>query len=267
EAGTHYIAMELVDGKSLDALKDKGEIEQRRLATICAEVAEGLNCAHSQGIVHRDIKPGNIMVDTDGKARITDFGLARPQEAARLTVTGDILGSPAYMSPEQAGGKKLDHKTDIYSLGTVLYEFLCGRPPFSADTTIELLKRVVNRLPQRPRKLNSKIPVKLEAIILKAMEKDPADRYQDAGRLAADLRAYLAGRPVSVRPPRFFERVDKFGKRHKVALTFVATLSLVVSISYKYVSGYIAQMRQHDALSTAEYLGARRRLVGNQPIG
>jgi len=267
EGGTHYIAMELVEGESLHDLQNEERLDDRSILDICAQVADGLSYAHSRGIVHRDIKPSNIMVDRDGRARITDFGLARPAEAAKLTATGDVLGSPAYMSPEQAKGLRMDHRTDIYSLGTVLYELLCDRPPFKAETTLELLKMVADKIPPRPRTINPKIPRKLEAVILKAMEHDLRDRYQDAARLADDLKAYLAGEPVSVRPPRIFERIDRFGKRHRVALTFVATASLAVTVSVRYVTGYISRERHREVPSVAEHMATARSLTGKEKIG
>jgi serine/threonine protein kinase len=266
EGGTHFIAMELVEGESLHNLLKEEDMDERKILEICAQVADGLAYAHANGIVHRDIKPSNIMVDRSGRARITDFGLARPEEAAKLTATGDVLGSPAYMSPEQARGDRMDYKTDIYSLGTVLYELLCGRPPFEAETTLELLKLVSDGIPSRPRRLKSKMSRRLVAIIMKAMERNAKDRYQDAARLAADLRAYLQGEPISARPPRLFERIDRFGKRHKVLLTFVATCSMAITVSVHFVSRYVARIRQRGAISVAEHIGTARRLTGREDI-
>jgi len=178
EEGVHYIAMEFLGGAALgDLLRKRGRLPVSEAVRIIISIAEALECAHSSGIVHRDVKPDNILSDENGRFKIMDFGIARITEGTQLTMTGTIMGTPEYMSPEQAGGKKVDQRTDIYSLGIVFYEMLTGRVPFHAETALEVIQMHLTQTPESPKTLNPNIPGNLSAIIGKMVEKNPADRY------------------------------------------------------------------------------------------
>ena len=189
--GTPYIVGELVEGSSLDKLISSRRFSFRDAAEIVASTADGLHCAHEVGIVHRDVKPSNIMIDAEGRPRIMDFGLARQAQLdATLTGNDQVLGTPAYMSPEQASGQshKVDRRSDIYSLGIVLYELLTGERPFRGQQQM-VIQQVVHDDPRNPRSLNDCVPIDLETICLKAIDKDPDRRYQTAEELANELAA------------------------------------------------------------------------------
>src|SRR5688572_21102585 len=156
--------------------------------SIAAQVAEGLAYAHQQGVVHRDIKPANIMVVADGPVKITDFGIARMRASADLTQTGVMLGSPKYMSPEQVIGKRADHRSDIFSLGVILYEMLTGAAPFSGENVTALMYQIVNFAPPAPSSVNSQVPEMLDFIVAKMLAKPLEERYPDAREVARDLR-------------------------------------------------------------------------------
>ena len=186
-----YIAMELLDGDDLKRHCEKSKLlPLTRALEIIIQVAFGLDYAHKQGVVHRDIKPSNIMLLKDGTLRITDFGIARIQATSK-TATGAVLGTPAYMSPEQVNGKKVDGRADIFSLGVTLFELLTGEKPFAAETIAALLYRIANVEHTDPREFNNKLPPELLPVINKALAKDPAQRYQTAGELGADLRQII----------------------------------------------------------------------------
>lgn len=195
------------------------------------QAAEALEYAHQQGVVHRDIKPANLLLDERGQLWITDFGLARFPTEAGLTVTGDLIGTLRYMSPEQALGKRalIDHRTDIYSLGATLYELLTLRPAFTGQDREEVLRQVAFEEPPPPRQLDRTIPVELETIVLKAMTKEPAGRYAAAQELADDLRCYLEHRPIKARRPTLADRLAKWGRRHR-PLVLAATVFLLLAL-------------------------------------
>lgn len=200
EDGRAYIVYELVSGSSLQARMQGGEYTHRDAALWTAEIAEALQHAHQQGIVHRDIKPANVLLDERGKVKVADFGLAKMDDAFFTDDQGRVLGTVAYMSPEQAAGKSewSSPQSDIYALGVVLYELLCRKLPFTKGSTDDILKQVIARPPAPPRTMDDTIPIELERICLRAMAKDPSARYTTAGDLAADLRAAVA--PAT--PPR-----------------------------------------------------------------
>ena len=197
EQGTYYIVMEYVVGRSMaDVLRSTGPLSPDRAAEIASDVAEGLSSAHSAGLVHRDIKLGNIIVSDDGQVKVADFGIATAlaQRAGdSLTHIGSVMGTATYFSPEQARGKALDGRSDLYSLGVVLYEMIMGRPPFTADTATAVAVKHVQERPLPPSMLGVNIAQSLEAIILKLLAKSPANRYPRAEDLRADLRRYLSG--------------------------------------------------------------------------
>jgi serine/threonine-protein kinase len=189
EGDTAFIAMELLEGHELRELIRWGTLTGAQAIDIAAAVADGLAHAHERGVVHRDIKPGNIMLLKDGRVKLMDFGIARLSENAVKTQTGTLLGSPQYMSPEQIGGQGMDHRSDIFSLGVVLYEMLTGARPFAGEDVTALLFSIANMPAKPPRHLKPSLPPVLDHIVARALKKVPADRYQSAAELACDLRA------------------------------------------------------------------------------
>ncbi len=212
---TSYIVSELVHGITLvDALTGR-PFSFRDSAALVSRVARAVDHAHQQGIVHRDLKPANIMLGADGAPRVMDFGLAR-RDTGETTVTleGDLVGTPAYMSPEQAAGQahRVDRRSDVYSVGVILYELLTGELPFRGNVRM-LVHQVLSAEPPRPSSLNDGIPRDLETICLRAMAKEPGDRYASAGAVADDLDRWLADEPIAARPPSAFERLLRWCRR------------------------------------------------------
>jgi beta-lactam-binding protein with PASTA domain/tRNA A-37 threonylcarbamoyl transferase component Bud32 len=195
--GRPFIVMELVRGRSLRDLTRSDRITAGRATEIVGDSALALNYAHEHGLIHRDIKPGNIIVSTDGEVKVTDFGIARAVNAETITETAAVFGTAAYVSPEQAQGDTVDRRTDVYSLGCVLYELLAGRQPFHADSPVALAYQHVSATPEPPSALSDESTSELDAITFKAMAKDPADRYQTARELNADLERARAGVPIT----------------------------------------------------------------------
>ena len=196
EGDIAYMAMELLEGVELKSLIMNGRLTLAQSLSIAAQVAQGLAFAHQRGVVHRDIKPSNIMIVEGSHAKIMDFGIARLKISDVKTQTGMLLGSPKYMSPEQIVGRPFDHRSDIFSLGTVSYEMVTGMPPFAGSDLAALMHAVGNLAPHAPSRLNPEVPPVFNLIIAKAMAKNPQDRYQDAREMAADLiacRDALAG--------------------------------------------------------------------------
>jgi eukaryotic-like serine/threonine-protein kinase len=198
----------------------------RAVANLGLQAAEALEHAHELGVVHRDIKPANLLVDVRGNLWITDFGLAHCQSQVGLTMSGDLVGTLRYMSPEQALAKRLliDHRTDIYSLGVTLYELLTLEPAFNGSDREELLRQIAFEEPQMPQKRNKAIPHELETIVLKAIQKSPEARYASAQELADDLRRFLEDRPIQAKRPTLVQRAAKWARRHKTVVRAAAVV-------------------------------------------
>jgi beta-lactam-binding protein with PASTA domain/predicted Ser/Thr protein kinase len=195
---TYFIVMEYVDGRPLSAvIRAEAPLLPDRAAGIGAGVAAALSFAHRHGVIHRDIKPGNVLLTEDGQVKVADFGIARAANVDEaLTQTGAVMGTATYFSPEQAQGGPVDARSDLYSLGVVLYEMVTGRPPFTADSPLAIAYKHVQESPPRPRELNPAIPAEFEAIVWQAIAKDPKQRYQSAQDLRQDLVRFQQGRPV-----------------------------------------------------------------------
>ena len=202
DGGVHYIVMEYVEGRTLaDYLSGGGRIMPERAVEIGESVCGALSAAHAQGVIHRDIKPGNIMLTPSGQVKVADFGIARMTTTAEtIAQTAAVLGTASYLSPEQAQGQPVDGRSDIYSLGCVLYEMVTGRPPFVGDSPVAVASKQVLEQPVPPSKLNPDVTPELDAVILRALAKNPANRYQSADELRADLDRARRGLPVEATP-------------------------------------------------------------------
>ncbi len=209
--GTYFIVMEHVDGRPLSALiRDEAPILPDKAAAIGADVASALGFAHSHGVVHRDVKPGNVLLTNEGQVKVTDFGIARAANATEnLTQTGAVMGTATYFSPEQAQGLPVDGRSDVYSLGVVLYEMVTGRPPFSGDNPVSVAYKHVRETPPPPRQLNPTVPAAFEAIILQAIAKSADQRYASASDLRADLVRYQQGQAVLANPATTLVAADQ----------------------------------------------------------
>jgi serine/threonine protein kinase/Tfp pilus assembly protein PilF len=203
------------------------------IARLVAEVADALDYAHDQGVIHRDIKPSNLLLSPAGRMSINDFGLARMLEQPGMTMTGEFMGSPLYMSPEQiaVGRAPLDHRTDIYSLGATLYELLTLQPPFPGERRDQIIAQIISKEPKPPRRLNKKVPVDLETICLKAMEKDPDRRYQTAGQMAEDLRRFVNRFAISAKRAGPVARSIKWARRRPAVAALAALVVLVAVVA------------------------------------
>ncbi|HEB35966.1 hypothetical protein LCGC14_1047810 [marine sediment metagenome] len=198
EKGAHYITMEYVDGKDLKSMiRMMGQLSSGKTIFIAKQICDGLAEAHRLGVVHRDLKPQNIMVDEEGNARIMDFGIARSLKTKGITAAGVMIGTPEYMSPEQVEGKEVDERSDIYSLGVILYEMVTGRVPFEGDTPFTIGVKHKSEKPQDPKELNTQLPEDLNLVILRCLEKDKEKRYQSAGEVRAELTRIEKGIPTS----------------------------------------------------------------------
>ena len=234
----------------------RGPNDYRHIARLAAEVAEGLQHAHDVGVVHRDIKPHNLLIGADDRLHITDFGLARLSDGEGLTITGEVMGTPSYLSPEQIDSRygPIDHRTDIYSLGATLYELLTLQTPFAGETREQVLNQIKTQDPKAPRRLDSRIPKDLQTICLKALEKEPDRRYSTAGAMAEDLRRFADGRPILSRPVGPLVRAAKWSRRHKAATTAIGALFLVVVLGAGLLASLAsARARRADRLLDKTY--------------
>jgi serine/threonine protein kinase len=238
------------------------------VAQLGVQAAEALAHAHQQGVVHRDIKPANLLVDGRGHLWITDFGLAQVQSDPRLTATGDLVGTVRYMSPEQALAQRarIDQRTDIYSLGVTLYEVLTLEPAFPGRDRQELLRQITAEEPRPLRRCNPAIPADLETICLKAMAKDPGDRYQTAEGLAEDLRRFLAGQPIRARPLSPVERLWRWSRRNPLVAGLTAAVLVVAAAGFLGVLGQwqVAVAQEREAKENAAQAQAKERDANQQ---
>lgn len=236
--GTVFIISEFVDGRLLSDGISLSMSGHRQAASFCASIADALQHAHGKGVIHRDVKTSNIMLTVDSVPKLLDFGLSRSDNDIRLTADFARMGTPAYMSPELARGdsKRADHRTDIYSLGVVLFELLTGELPFRGNSEM-VLYQILHDAPPRPGRLRSGIARDLETICLKCLEKQPARRYQSASELAADLKLFLEGRPIRARPVGAIERAWRWCTRNALAS------SLLVAVVASLLTGTIVSVR------------------------
>ncbi|HZE95682.1 MAG TPA: tetratricopeptide repeat protein [Planctomycetota bacterium] len=246
--GRLYIVMELVEGRSFGELLKDGNATPRAVLALIAKAARGVAAAHAKGIIHRDLKPANILVTSTGEPKVGDFGLAHlSNSGSDVTRTGTPLGTPLYMSPEQVIGnaKELSPRTDIYSLGAILHEALVGRPPHQGETVIELYHRIVEEDLVIPPEAQAKIPADLVTVTLKALEKDPAQRYATAEDFAADIESCLKGDPISGRLPGVTHRLIRRVRRNPIAAA-VGVLAALGILGVSIVS--VQTVRKQDAL-------------------
>jgi WD40 repeat protein/tRNA A-37 threonylcarbamoyl transferase component Bud32 len=233
-AGQHFFSMGFVEGDSLAAKVREGPLPPREAAELIEQVARAVAYAHERGIMHRDLKPANVLLDRDGHPKVTDFGLARrAQGESHLTVSGQVVGTPSYMPPEQAEGKSdaIGPAADVYALGATLYCLLTGRPPFQAASVLETLKQVLEREALPPRQLNNAVPRDLETICLKCLQKQPTRRYPSAEALAADLAHFLAGEPIRARPVGRAEQLWRWCRRNPVVASLAAVTALLLVVA------------------------------------
>jgi tRNA A-37 threonylcarbamoyl transferase component Bud32 len=253
EDGICFLVTEFIEGNTLEEMLRQGAVDPRRAAQLIAEMADALQYAHDHGVIHRDVKPSNILIDNEGQPHVADFGLAK-RDVGGETVTSDgrVMGTPAYMSPEQARGEShhVDARSDVYSLGVILYEMLTGERPFQGKERL-LLLQVLEDDPRPLRRLKEDIPRDLETVCLKAMSKSPAGRYHQAAALAEDLRRFLAGEPILARPEGYGRRFWRWCRRYPLAVCLFLAVVFASSAAVLYLSQLSDQFVRQTALGSA----------------
>ncbi len=241
---TANVSASITEGSSRER-----ELFFRRIARLMVQAADALEHAHQMGVIHRDIKPGNLLVNGIGNLWITDFGLAQFHADTGLTRSGDLMGTFRYMSPEQTSGQRtmLDHRSDIYSLGATFYELLTLEPVFAGETRQELLYQIIHNEPRPPRALNKVVPLELETIVLKALSKTPAERYNTAGEFAADVQRFLDNKPILARPPSLLDRGRKWSRRHPSAVVAGMLLLAITTVGLSASHHMISQEQKKTA--------------------
>jgi serine/threonine protein kinase/Flp pilus assembly protein TadD len=243
----------------------RGRSYFRLVARWMADSAEALHYAHGQGIIHRDIKPANLILSTDGRIMLADFGLAKSADEQSVTKTGALVGTLRYLSPEQSMARRVrvDHRTDIYSLGATIYELLCFRPAYPGSDEKEILSAIISRDPLRPRKINSHVPAELDTICMKCLEKSADARYETARALAEDLRRYINDLPIIAKRPGPIRRMAKFVRRHKAPVAAVTAVVLLITsmLFWKHESAARLQAEITSRYDSAQAYGATNRWV------
>ena len=263
EGNLAYYAMELVPGRSLASLLRERRPTLAEAALLVEKVARALHHAHRHGVIHRDVKPDNIVLREDGEPQVMDFGLAREVGGGeRLSVTGEVMGTPAYMAPEQARGLPgaTDARTDVYALGAVLYEMIAGRPVRSGGTVFEMIEKVVVGEVVPPRRLRADLPPDLETVCMKCLEVDPSRRYATAEAVAEDLARFLRGEPVLARPVPAAERLIRWVRKRRHVVLPLAAAALIVGLAG--VWGLVLHLRNLGAIESALGFGRRFREQG-----
>jgi serine/threonine protein kinase len=275
--GIHFYAMQFIEGQTVDSwisssVKPGSATQWWDTVRFAIDIADALHCAHECGIVHRDIKPSNLMLDQSGKAWVTDFGLARCQNDLSLTLSGDLVGTMRYMSPEQAGGRAelVDQRTDIYSLGATLYEMLTGEFAIKGDDGPTILSEIANGAPPRLRRVLRDVPSDLEVVVQKAMSKEKDDRYTTAREFADDLKAVLENRPTLAKPPSMTQLASRWASRHRklvsaaslvfllgiigmvASVVFISEQNRTLKASYDFADMYFSKAQE-----TVNQLGSR----------
>lgn len=238
--GHYYFAMEFIEGHPLSTHILARELTISHALAIAEDAADAMECAHRAGVIHRDIKPSNILIDNDGEPHITDFGLAKQVDLEnKYTVSGTTLGTPAYMPPEQARGQlaKIDARSDVYALGTVLYEMLTGTTPFAGRSLLEVVVAVINEPVPPPRSINPKIHRDIQTIVMKCLEKDQGQRYATAAELRDDLRRFRSGEAILAKPAGVVSRALRYAKRHKYYIASAACVAIAFLITMAAIAG------------------------------
>ncbi|MCA9218537.1 MAG: serine/threonine protein kinase, partial [Planctomycetales bacterium] len=253
--GTMYLVMEFIDGPTLNDWAQAVPLQPKAACRLVARLADAMHAVHTSGVLHRDLKPTNILMTSQEEPVITDFGLARWIDSpADLTNEDTLLGTPSYMSPEQITRKHaVGPSADVYSMGAILYELLTGRPPFVAATVLDTLSAVLEQLPVRPKKLVAGIPKDVETICLKCLEKTPAARYPSASDLRDDLIRYLDGKPIAARPPGVVGQGIRWVRRNPVVAILVTAILLLICVS---ATGLVAVSQQRRQVAVDSLIEA-----------
>jgi WD40 repeat protein/tetratricopeptide (TPR) repeat protein len=276
EDGRPYFVMEFIDGQPLDTYCERQRLGTRERLGLLLAVCGAVQHAHERQVLHRDLKPDNVLVTADGTPKVTDFGLAKrldglPRWLAQ-TQTGAVMGTPGYMAPEQAAGRPADvgPATDVYALGAILYELLTGRPPFRGATPMDTLRLVLSEEPVSPGRLHPNLPRDLETICLKCLQKEPHKRYAGVAALADDLRRFLDGRPILARPTPAWEKAWKWAKRRPVVAALGATVGLAAGVLLVVILVYTALLKEKRDIADAkareaqEAAGREREAAGRE---